>query len=154
MGLDVVGMSQLVGYPSLNITRRDNGARDLLEPQYPSVAMLNWTDGSGTARYWALKLIIEELAPFSDLVVQTVTTPAAAPAYAQAYTAAAGGARKLLVGSKSSTPVSVQLPAELAGAAFRVVDLATGFGPARIESVPAGGLLYLAPFAVGIVTTS
>ena len=62
-------------------------------------------------------------------------------------------ARKLLVGSKSSTPVSVQLPAELAGAAVRVVDLATGFGPARIECVPAGGLLHLAPFAVGIVTT-
>ena len=44
------GESQLVGYPSTNITRPApyNGIWTA-PPQYPSVAMLNWTDGSGTA---------------------------------------------------------------------------------------------------------
>ena len=151
IGLDVVGMSQLVGYPSLNITRLDNGKVDLLEPQYPSVAMLNWTDGSGTARYWALKLIIDSLAPFADNVVDT--SVAGAGIFAQAYASADGTARKLLVASKSSLPATLQLPPELAGAGatFAVVDEATAFGPARVEAVPAGGLLQLAPFAVGVV---
>jgi hypothetical protein len=30
-------MSQLVGYPSINITRKDTGEVELLNPQYPSV---------------------------------------------------------------------------------------------------------------------
>jgi hypothetical protein len=30
-----------------------------LEPQFPIVAMLNWTAGAGTARYWASKLLID-----------------------------------------------------------------------------------------------
>jgi hypothetical protein len=150
LGLDVVGMSQLVGYPSLNITRLDNGKVDLLEPQYPSVAMLNWTDGSGTARYWALKLIIDSLAPFADNVIETSVTGAGV--YAQAFASGDGSVRKLLVASKSSLPATLQLQAELvAGASFSVVDEATGFGPARVEAVPADGLLQLAPFAVGIV---
>jgi hypothetical protein len=80
MGLDVVGMSQLVGYPSLNVTRTDTGQTMLLEPQYPSVAMLNWTDGSGTARYWVLKLIIDTIKPGEDTVINTTTTfPLPAP---------------------------------------------------------------------------
>ena len=255
-GLDVVGMSQLVGYPTLEIVRTDNGKTDVLEPQFPSVAMLNWTDGSGTARYWTLKLIIDSLVPFSDSVVSTTVaggakptnpfcgsalnllpltlscaapgatinkilfadygTPSGAcgswavnsscsaptsravveaaclgqssctvtsgdafgpdpcygtvkyldvqascssgggsggsgadvPVFAQAFASAAGG-KKLLVVSKSSLPTVAQLPAEFAGAAWSVVDLATGFGPARNETVPANAQLSLAPFAVG-----
>lgn len=30
-----------------------------LQPQFPSVAMLNWTTGEGTAKYWTTKLIID-----------------------------------------------------------------------------------------------
>ena len=152
LGLDVVGMSQLVGYPSLNITRLDNGKVDLLEPQFPSVAMLNWTDGSGTARYWTLKLIIDTVVPFSDSVVQT-TVSGGGPVFAQGYTSASG-AKKLLVVSKSHAAATVQLPAELAGATWSVVDEATGFGPARVETVPAGALVQLAPFAVAFATMS
>ena len=35
------------------------------------VAMLNWTDGTGTARYWALKLVIDTLVPFEDSLYNT-----------------------------------------------------------------------------------
>jgi hypothetical protein len=62
IGLDILGESQLVGYPSINFTRR-NGQAYTAPPQFPSVAMLNWTDGTGTARYWTLKLLIDEMVP-------------------------------------------------------------------------------------------
>jgi hypothetical protein len=57
------GESQLVGYPSINITRPPPVGVWTAPPQYPSVALLNWTDGSGTARYWALKLLVDSFSP-------------------------------------------------------------------------------------------
>ena len=41
LGIDVIGESQLVGYPS----------------QFPSVSMIDWKNGTPNARYWVLKLI-------------------------------------------------------------------------------------------------
>ena len=63
MGLDVLGESQLIGYPSIPFSRGPpiNGPWTA-PPQYPSVTMLSWggafgNPGDGTARYWALKLL-------------------------------------------------------------------------------------------------
>jgi hypothetical protein len=67
-GVDVLGESQLVGYP--NLPQYGWG------PQFPSVALLNWTDGSGTARYWILKLLLDQT-DLGDTIVNT--TVAAAP---------------------------------------------------------------------------
>ena len=47
MGIDIVGESQLVGYPT----------------QFPSVSMVDWTTGSPNARFWVLKLIHDHFAP-------------------------------------------------------------------------------------------
>lgn len=58
IGVEVLGMSQLVGYPYMS--NYPGGPAGYLDPQFPSVAILNWTDGSGTARYWVLKMLIEE----------------------------------------------------------------------------------------------
>lgn len=84
VGLDILGESQLVGYPSVSFTRRSNGQPYTAPPQFPSVAMLNWTKGEPTARYWALKLLLEEFtagAPAgtarvadTDLLVTTTAT--------------------------------------------------------------------------------
>jgi hypothetical protein len=64
-GLDVLGESQLIGYPSIPFPRGPpyNGPWTA-PPQYPSVSMLSWggafgQPGDGTARYWALKLLID-----------------------------------------------------------------------------------------------
>ena len=54
LGIDVLGSSQLMGSPALPAVMGG------LEPQFPSVTLLNWTTGEGTARYWVLKLLIEE----------------------------------------------------------------------------------------------
>jgi hypothetical protein len=62
-GLDVLGESQLIGYPSIPFNRGPpyNG-NWTAPPQYPSVTMLSWggafgNAGDGTARYWILKLL-------------------------------------------------------------------------------------------------
>lgn len=66
LNIDLLGESQLVGYPSMP----ELG----LSPQYPSVALLNWTSGAGTARYWVLKLLLDS-AGVGDGVVATGTAP-------------------------------------------------------------------------------
>ena len=47
LGIDVIGESQLVGYPS----------------QFPSVSMIDWKNGKPNARYWVLKLIKDNFHP-------------------------------------------------------------------------------------------
>jgi hypothetical protein len=66
VGLDVLGCSQLIGYPSIPFQRGPpiNGPWTA-PPQYPSVSMLSWggafgNPGDGTARYWLLKLLVDE----------------------------------------------------------------------------------------------
>ena len=66
LGLDVLGESQLIGYPSIPFTRGPpyNGPWTA-PPQFPSVSLLSWggafgSEGDGTARYWALKLLVDE----------------------------------------------------------------------------------------------
>ena len=66
VGLDVLGESQLIGYPSIPFQRGPpiNGPWTA-PPQYPSVSMLSWggafgSPGDGTARYWILKLLVNE----------------------------------------------------------------------------------------------
>ena len=61
-GIDVLGQSQLVGFPALpNLG---------LAPQFPSIALLNWTNGIGNARYWVLHMLIHNFQP-GDIFVQT-----------------------------------------------------------------------------------
>jgi hypothetical protein len=65
-GIDVLGQSQLVGFPALpNLG---------LAPQFPSVALLNWTNGIGNARYWVLHMLIHNFQP-GDILVQTTVNP-------------------------------------------------------------------------------
>ena len=57
-----MGQSQLVGYPELPHLG--------LDPQFPSVALLNWTNGIGNARYWVLHMLIHNFQP-GDILVET-----------------------------------------------------------------------------------
>jgi len=63
-GIDVLGESQLVGYPQLGS----------LAPQYPSVALLNLQTGQGTARYWVLKMLVRHM-QIGDHMMKTQPTP-------------------------------------------------------------------------------
>ena len=61
VGVDVIGMSQLAGSPPIP-------EWGIVDPQYASVAILNWTDGSGTARYWTLDAIARTFSPGDEWV--------------------------------------------------------------------------------------
>ena len=96
IGFDVLGESQLIGYPSIPFTRGApyNGPWTA-PPQYPSVSILSWggafgNQGDGTARYWVLKLLLDSFKPMGPagpyaqpdadvLVNTTVVTGASGP---------------------------------------------------------------------------
>ena len=60
LGLDSLGMSQLVANPPLVNWPGCGGCT--IGDQYASVAILDWNTGLGTARYWVLKLLIDHVA--------------------------------------------------------------------------------------------
>lgn len=55
VGVDVIGESQLAGSPT-------QPQYQIFDAQYPSVSMLNWTNGHGNARFHILQLILAEFA--------------------------------------------------------------------------------------------
>ncbi len=81
MGVDVIGESQLVGYPS----------------QFPSVSMVDYNNGKPNARCWVLKMMIENFHPGDRLVK---TTPpfddGEGQPYVQGFVTAQG--RRILAG--------------------------------------------------------
>ena len=129
MQIDLIGMSQMVGYPT----------------QFPSVSMMDWRTNQPNARYWVLKLIKDSLHSGDQLVE---TSSSSSDVAAQAFLTPRG--RRLLLANKRNRPVSVELP-DADKAAARTVDGQTGDGPAKIVK-PADGKIVLAPFAVTVVS--
>lgn len=130
MGIDIVGESQLMGYPS----------------QYPSVSMLDWTTGGPNARYRVLELILDEIRPGSRLI--ELPDQPAGDVYALALVDR--GRRKVLLVNKTNAPVTVTIDG-LRGAHVRVVDQKSAGGDIRGEwssadSYPLGG------YAVAVAT--
>jgi hypothetical protein len=130
MGIDLIGESQLVGYPT----------------QFPSVSMINWKTGKPNARYWVLKLIHDNLGPGDALVNTDIVGDGVV---AQAFLTARG--KRVLLVNRTNRPVTLALPAAYQGAKLTVVDPSTG------DNEPAGSViggqgLELKPLAVGVIT--
>jgi hypothetical protein len=126
MGIDIVGESQLVGYPT----------------QFPSVSMVDWKTGRPNARYWVLKLIHDDFGPGDRLVP---TRGAGKDIVAQAMVTPKG--RALLLVNKRNGKRAIRLREEWKDAKVAVVDSAA---PARIASLE-GPAIELSPFAVAVV---
>jgi hypothetical protein len=126
-GIDIIGESQLVGYPS----------------QFPSVSMMDWKNGKPNARYWVLKLLKDNFHPGDTLVSTKVES--GRDFTAQAFLTPSG--KKLLLVNKRNRTVDVALPKDIQMSTLSTVDEASGEGPAR-TSQPQGETLQLAPFAV------
>ena len=125
LGIDIVGESQLVGYPT----------------QYPSVSLIDCATGRPNARYWVLKLIHDHFAP-GDKLVQTRL--GGQDVDAQAFVTPKG--RALLVINKRNVRSTVKLREEWKDATLSVVD------GAEVRSTPlAGQVIDLAPFSVAVV---
>jgi Glycosyl hydrolases family 39 len=134
LGVDVIGESQLVGYPS----------------QFPSVSMIDYNNGKPNARYWVLKLIKDNFHPGDKLV-------AAKPAkdsdpddvMVQGFVTPEG--HKVLLVNKTNLAKTLDLGSDLQNAASLTVDEETGDDAPRPGKVE-GPTLTLAPFAVTVLT--
>lgn len=132
MGIDVVGESQLVGYPT----------------QYPSVSMVDWTTGKPNARFEVLRLIHQNVR-VGDLMGKT--TFEGNELEAQAFRDATSN--RLLLINKRNRDVTVTLPEEFAKGQVAIVDLSTD-GTSSVAKPWAGRTMTLAPFAVAMVTAA
>ena len=133
LGVDVIGESQLVGYPS----------------QFPSVSMVDYNNGKPNARCWVLKLLIDNFHPGDRLVTTSVSSDAEEDQpYVQAFVTPQG--RKLLLVNRSNHEETATVPADFTDATFATVDEATGDDPPRAGTIQGTGLT-LAPFAVTVL---
>jgi hypothetical protein len=130
-GIDIVGESQLIGYPS----------------QFPSVTMIDWKTARPNARFWVLQLLVDHFHPGDQLVETKVD--GGRDLFAQGFKTAAG--KTLLLVNKRNIPVEVTLPGSPAGCTVLTVDAATGQNAPR-ENHVTDGKLTLAPFAVATVS--
>ena len=134
LGVDVVGESQLVGYPS----------------QYPSVIMVDWTTGKPNARFAVLELLKNNIGPGDDFADTDVRNgpPADADAIeAQAFVRS--GRRKLLLINQRNREVTVELPKECVGGTLQMIG---GASPDPVKQVVGDARIRLLPFAVAVVT--
>jgi len=134
LGVDVVGESQLVGFPS----------------QFPSVSMVDWTNGQPNARFAVLELLKNNIGPgddFAETEVQNGPPGDADAIEAQGFIR--GGHRKLLLINQRNREVAVQLPKECVGAALEMIG---GTSPDPGKQDVRDTTLRLIPFAVAVVT--
>jgi hypothetical protein len=133
MGVDAIGESQLVGYPS----------------QFPSVSMIDYDNGKPNARYWVLKMIVDNFHPGDRLVT---TVPSSGGDEDQLYVQGfmTPRERKILLVNKTNLAKTVGIPEGFANARFVTVDEATGDDAPRKGQL-SGTTLTLAPFAVTVL---
>jgi hypothetical protein len=130
LGIEELGESQLVGYPT----------------QAPSVSMVNWNTGQPNARYWVLKLLRDNFGTGDKVVVTSVNSPGI---FAQGNLTP-DGARKILLINKRNREIEVALPGA-SQATEEYVDQSTGYRPPASTHLT-GDLVTLHGFDVAVVT--
>ena len=133
LGVDVIGESQLVGYPS----------------QFPSVSMIDYNNGKPNARYWVLKLIKENFRPGDKLVANKPQEHGSSDVLIQGFITPQG--KKVLLVNKTNSDKTVTLSSDVQSAASLTVDEETGDEAPRTGKTD-GAELKMAPFAVTVLT--
>jgi hypothetical protein len=130
MGIEVVGESQLVGYPT----------------QFPSVSMLDWNTGQPNARYWVLKLLRDSFGPGDQLVITKIDVPYV---FAQGFVTSAGR-KKLLLVNQRDRPFEILLPGTV-HAHLQIIDQSPTSGSLAVPDMDSDRML-LPGLAVAVVT--
>ena len=133
MGIDVVGESQLVGFPT----------------QFPSVSMVDWDNGKPNARYWVLKLLHDNFGPGDKLVEIEPFAPNNPYVYSLAF-ATHDGRRRVLLVNKRDRAFEVSV-AGASGGQVAYVDQTTGFQPPATGKLT-GDAMKLTGYSVAVVT--
>jgi hypothetical protein len=133
-GVDVIGESQLVGYPT----------------QYPSVSMIDYNNGKPNARYWVLKLLKDNFHPGDKMVAEKEGKEGdPSDVTVQGFITPQG--KKVLLVNRTNKERIVTLSAELQNASSLTVDEATGDEAPRAGKAE-GANFKLAPFAVTVLS--
>ena len=130
IGIDVVGESQLVGFPT----------------QYPSVSMVDWNDGKPNARFWVLKLLHDNFGPGDKIVEIAEDNPYV---YAVAFSTQNRKQRVLLV-NKRDRKFEVSVAGAAAGQ-VSFVDQTTSFQPPATAKLSSDSVT-LGGYSVAVVT--
>ena len=134
-GIDVIGESQLVGFPT----------------QFPDVSMINYINNKPNARFWVLKLIKDQIKAGSKLVNTSIDHNKGDDLLAQGFKDADG--KSILLLNKRSKALRVTLPAELKGAQVAIVDEASGDDQPVYVSLNKN-YIDLKPYAVALIKTA
>jgi len=136
LGIDVVGESQLVGYPT----------------QFPSVSMVEWNNGKPNARLWVLKLLHDNFGPADKIVEFAPVSPFVTdhPYLTGLAVVTKAGKRKMLLVNKRDRNLDLSI-AGAAGSRFDYVDVTTGFQPPASAKL-ASDKLMIHGFSVGVLT--
>ena len=136
LGIDVVGESQLMGFPS----------------QYPDVTMIDWTTGKPNARFEALRLLHDNFTPGDKLYhmpgfggPRDFRRDIDAAAFESA-----NGEKKLLVVNKRNRDIALQLPPEFSHGSVTTVDVNAGVTRPAVRAWN-GATLTLTPFAITVI---
>ncbi|MGC2822562.1 MAG: glycosyl hydrolase family 39, partial [Candidatus Sulfotelmatobacter sp.] len=135
LGIDSVGESQLVGYPS----------------QFPSVSMIDWTNGKPNARFTVLELLKNNFGPGDDLADTDIKNNGQL-ADSDALDAQAfirDGHRKLVLINERNREITVELPKECLRAKIQTIG---GTSPETVLQNVADVKVRLLPFSVSVVT--
>jgi hypothetical protein len=132
-GIDVIGESQLVGFPT----------------QFPDVTMINYLDNKPNARFWVLKLILDNIKKGSKLIGTDIIDNSGDDLLAQGFITPENK-KMVLILNKRNRGCNIKLPAGFAGAKMSTVDAASGDAEAvqadvKDETIP------MAPFAVKLI---
>lgn len=133
MGVDVVGESQLVGYPS----------------QFPSVSMISYPTGEPNARFWVLKLLHENFGSGDSLAQTTLrAAPEGSSVGLQAFTR--DGHKRLLLINRRNRTETLHLPKEMDQASMTFVAPSTGDHAPATETLTKSEIV-LQPFEVAVL---
>jgi hypothetical protein len=131
-GIDVIGESQLVGFPT----------------QYPDVTMINYTTNKPNARFWVLKLIKDNIRPGCKLTETNIDANGGGDIAAQAFLD--GNKKLILILNKRNKPINISLPQECKNARSLSVNPTSADSP-PLESTISNSQATLEPFEVKLV---
>ncbi len=132
LGVDVAGESQLVGYPT----------------QFPSVSMVDWSDGKPNARFWVLKLLKDNFGPGDKLI--EISPEGSSPYFTSLAVITPGGKRRVLLVNKRDRELELSIPGATGGTTD-VVDQSTAFHPPASSKLTSDRV-KVGGFGVAVVT--
>jgi len=135
-GIEILGESQMVGFPS----------------QFPSVSMVNYTTGQGTARYWVLMLLLQHFGVERSQTSYSTKSSNSTAIFALGWTDNnENNVQKMIVINKTFQVQEVDLDEGVVGGNMQYVDESTGFGPFGSE-ILSSSTLQAQPYGVYIIT--